>query len=393
MNKKLGKMAFVMALMALVTGCQSVKSMFAAEKEAEEPSAKGAAAQQAAPVFGPETFNAKTVSLASQLASYMQNYDMAIHTVVVTTFVDLDRLKPESRFGRQLSEQMVYTLHTMGYRVFELRLAKELYMIENGGELMLSRKADEMIAPYRPDAVVVGTYQQVGSVVAAQARIIDAASARIVSVGAAEFRTDDDPYTAALLRRDEESAMGGDTPQSVMEIREMMAEGQDEAPKTLALKIDRLTRQIARTMTHGKPGQTVAVASFVDLDRLNQTNSFGRLLTETVMDRMARRGFAVTELRAARDVMIQPNVGEQLLTREPDELRGGRDADGVVLGTYTMKGNAVFVTARLVLPESRRVVAVGSFQMDVPAGDPFMKQLFENAVERVGENNFQGVRQ
>jgi TolB-like protein len=154
------------------------------------------------------------------------------------------------------------------------------------------------------------------------------------------------------------------------------------------LKIDRLIRDITRTITPGKLGRPVAVASFVDLDKLNSTNTLGRFLTEGVMDRMSSRGYTIVETRAARELMTQTNVGEQALSREPEEMKGGAAADFVVLGTYTMSGDTLSVHARLVKPESRQVVAKGMFQMNVRPGDPFMKRMFEAPFERVGENNY-----
>ncbi len=381
----------VMIALVFGAGCQSVKGMFS-EADQQEPVQNSAAANPAtgttSNAFSPDNFNGKVTSLASQLSSYLQNYDVSTHTVVVTTFVDLGHLKGGSRFGRQVSERLVYALHTMGYRVFELRMGKDVSVVDNNGEFTLTRKLEEMAAPYKPDAVLVGTFQTAGNVITVQARLLDAATSRIVSVGVTDFHTDEDPFTASLMHGDEEAGIDGETPQSTMEIRELAVEETDATPKTLALKIDRLTREIARNLMRGKPGQTVAVASFVDMDKLNRTNTFGRFLTEGVMDRMARRGYNVVEERTARELMMQPNVGEHALTREPDEIRTGAAADAVVLGTYTMAANTVIVHARLVVPESRRVISVGMFQMDLRRDDPYMRRLFEEPYERVGSNNY-----
>lgn len=380
--------AAVLTALVLGAGCQSVNGMFK-EADRQEPAKKNAAAPVVPSYsFSPDTFNTKVTSLASQLSSYLQNYDISTHTVVVTTFVDLGNLKGGSRFGRQVSERLVYVLHSMGYRVFELRMGKDVSVVDNNGEFALTRRLEEMTAPYKPDAVLVGTFQTAGSVVTVQARLLDATSSRIVSVATSDFRTDDDPYTAALMFGEAEAGAEGEVPQSEMEIRELAVDETDAPSKMLALKIDRLTREIARNMTRSKPAQSVAVASFVDLDKLNRTNTFGRFLTEGVMDRMTRRGYNVIEERTAKELMMQPNVGEHALSREPDELKEAAAADAVVLGTYTMAGDSVIVHARLVLPESRRVVSAGMFQMNIRRDDPYMKRLFEEPYERVGSNNY-----
>lgn len=393
-NMKIVNMKFaaaVITMLVLGVGCQSVKGMFSsADKQEPVTNNASTAPAVATPSYNlnPDTFNGKVTSLSSQLSSFLQNYDLTTHTVVVTTFVDLGHLKGGSRFGRQVSERLVYALHTMGYRVFELRMGKDVSVVENNGEFTLTRKLDEMAAPYKPDAVLVGTFETAGNVITVQARLLDAVTGRIVSVATTDFHTDDDPFTAALMHGDEEAKLDGETQQSTMEIREMAVDETDSTPKMLALKIDQLTREISRNMTRGKPGQMVAVASFVDLDKMNRTNTFGRFLTEGVMDRMARRGFNIVEERTARELMLQPNVGEHLLTREPDELKEGAAADAVVLGTYAIAGDTVTVHARLVLPSSRRVVSVGVFQMNMRGNDSYMKRLFEEPYERVGSNNY-----
>lgn len=404
---KIVKMRMAVALviaLAMGAGCQTAAGTAGdAENQAPVQSAgsrKGIVgdAERQAPVqsappasnsaFSTDSFNARTASLASQLSGYKQNYDTSVHTVAITTFVDLGHLNGGSFFGRQVSERLSHTLQTAGYRVFELRMGKNVGVVENSGEFVLTRKLDGLAAPYKPDAVVVGTYQMVGSVVTVHARLLDADTARVISVATADFRTDDDPYTAALLNKDEEAAMDGELSPITLGIRELMAEETDVAPKTLALKMDQLIRDITRDITPGKLGHSVTVASFVDMDKLNRTNSFGRFLTEGVMDRMAHRGYTVVETRTARELMTQTNVGEQALSREPEEMKGGAAADAVVLGTYTMSGDTLLVHARLVRPESRQVAAAGMFQMNVRPGDPFIKRMFEEPFERVGENNY-----
>lgn len=399
---RMKKMTMAVAALMLISACASIANMGKETPQNDTKGSKstvnpgGATAQKGQ--LGPDQFNTKVVSLASQLSSYLQNYDVASRTVVVTTFVGLDSLKSGTKFGRLLSEQLVYSLHTMGYRVFELRTSKEIKLQENNGEFFLTRKAEETFAPYRPDAVIVGTFQVVENSVSVQARMVDSGTSRIVSVANIVFQLDEDPYAASLLaapaaeepRAQNEPLKSSDM--ASIEIRELSDEGTDAPHKLLALKMDRASREIARNMTSKKPPQTVAVSAFVDVDRLNRSNTFGRFLTEGLMEGMARRGLAVVETRAAKNLMVQPNVGEHALTREADEMGGPPSADAVVLGTYARAGETVYVHARMVVPESRRVISVASFQVKLAKDDPFMREMLANDADRVGANPFRGAK-
>lgn len=392
------KLTILVMAIALFTGCAFFKGNKNASGKPTNDGQRTSAAGQANQT-DPEIFNTRVVSLASQLSSYLQNYDIASRTIVVTTFVNLDSLKAGNRFGRLLSEQLVFSIHTMGYRVFELRTSKEIKLRENSGEFFLTRNEEELLAPYRPDAVIVGTYQVVGNSVNVQARMIDVATSRIVSVSSVAFKLDEDPFSAQLLTappaEDQRSKLEPDRKQDEpsLGIRELVAEEGSTSQAILTQKIDRVSREIARTVKTGRSNQTVAVSTFVDIDRLNRSNTFGRFLAEGLIEGMTRRGLAVVETRAAKRILVQPNVGEHSLTREADEAAEGGPIDAVILGTYTRAGETVYVHARMVLPESRRVVSVASFQMKLGKDDRFMQEMFANNAERLGPEIFHGVKQ
>jgi TolB-like protein len=165
-------------------------------------------------------------------------------------------------------------------------------------------------------------------------------------------------------------------------IREMAASGEISSAKALTLKLDGLSYALARNVS-GNP--TMVVATFVDLDRLNRSNTFGRYVTESLMGNMAKLGFSVVEPRTAKRLMHQPNVGDHALTQEQGEMMNAYKADAVLLGTYKKTGNTVLVHARLVTASTQKVVSAAAMEMTFEKDDPLAKEMFGNALERIGE--------
>lgn len=159
--------------------------------------------------------------------------------------------------------------------------------------------------------------------------------------------------------------------------------GLDTPAKTLYLKIDRLAHAITNNVQKGAGKKRLLVSTFVDLDRLYRTNTFGRYVAEQLMQNLSAMGFTLIEPRAAKELMIQPNIGEMALTRDADEMMNKYHADAIVLGTYKKLGDTVTVSARMVVAKNQEVVSVANMMVEIDANDVFMKSLFENRLDRI----------
>ena len=75
------------------------------------------------------------------------------------SFVNNDNLEASSSLGRLLSEQISSRLAQHGINVKEVKLRKDtLYIRQNQGEFMLSRKLKNLGLDYDAQAALVGTY-------------------------------------------------------------------------------------------------------------------------------------------------------------------------------------------------------------------------------------------
>ena len=111
----------------------------------------------------------------------------------------------------------------------------------------------------------------------------------------------------------------------------------------------------------------VLVATLVDLDRLEQSSRFGRVVSEQLAGRLVQRGLPVPELRLRSSVALVPQEGQMLLSRELREVSRAHAAQAVVVGTYAVGSRQVFVSLKLVRPEGNTTVA--AYDYALPLGE------------------------
>jgi TolB-like protein len=123
-----------------------------------------------------------------------------------------------------------------------------------------------------------------------------------------------------------------------------------------------LSDQIDRYYRGINPGP-IGITTFVNLDDLYNTSSFGRMYAEQVMSELAMKGYDVVEIRHADALQFLSNTGEFALSRDIGMVRKERDLGGLIVGTYTVSPIRVYVNARLIDPATSLVVSAGSVEM------------------------------
>lgn len=113
----------------------------------------------------------------------------------------------------------------------------------------------------------------------------------------------------------------------------------------------------------GNVNGPIAVTTFVDIDNLYETSTFGRLLAEQMMSELTMRGYNVIELRQAEAMQIMFDRGEFGLSRDMATLKKHQDVSAIVVGTYTASPVRVYLNTRLIDPSSSLVASVGSVEM------------------------------
>ncbi len=122
----------------------------------------------------------------------------------------------------------------------------------------------------------------------------------------------------------------------------------------------------------GEEEGVIGVATFVDLNNLYRTSPLGRYLSEQLMGELQRAGFPVVEIRKTDSMLIKEHYGEYGLSREIEEIAKQTSARLILLGTYLVRGDYVFINARLVSSEDSMVA---SSAMKIMRKDRFMKKM------------------
>lgn len=113
----------------------------------------------------------------------------------------------------------------------------------------------------------------------------------------------------------------------------------------------------------GNLAAPIAVTTFVDIDNLYQSSTFGRILAEQLISELSMRGYKVIEIRLSDAVQIMEHEGELGLSRDIQALRGTQEVSGLVVGTYASSADRVYVNARIIDPRSSQIISVGSVEM------------------------------
>ena len=113
----------------------------------------------------------------------------------------------------------------------------------------------------------------------------------------------------------------------------------------------------------GNISAPIAVTTFVEIDNLYQSSTFGRILAEQLISELSMRGYKVIEIRLSDAVQIMEDQGEMGLSREVETLRPSQDIAGLVVGTYASSPDRVYVNGRIIDPRSSQIISVGSVEM------------------------------
>ncbi len=127
-------------------------------------------------------------------------------------------------------------------------------------------------------------------------------------------------------------------------------------------KTSYLVDQIDSYYRGTNPGP-IGVTTFVNVDDLYTTSTFGRMLAEQLMSELSMRGYDVIELRHSDALQFMASAGEFALSRDIAVVRRERDIGGVVVGTYVVSPVRVYINSRLLDPSTSMVLSAGSVEM------------------------------
>ena len=102
------------------------------------------------------------------------------NNIILTSFVNLHRLKETSNFGRVFSENLINYITKKGFRVADFR-GQSFVSINKNGEFFLTREASKLNEKVKNKYVLVGTYTPYKDGIMVNARLIDNLSGVVLS--------------------------------------------------------------------------------------------------------------------------------------------------------------------------------------------------------------------
>ena len=136
-----------------------------------------------------------------------------------------------------------------------------------------------------------------------------------------------------------------------------------------------LSDQLIESASRPLPRGPIIVATLVELDRLDQSSTLGRVVAEQVAARFTQRGFAVIELKLRGNVFVKQGQGELLLSREVKDLSLSHNVQAVVVGSYAASASQLFLNLKVIRPSDNEVLAAHNAALD---NDGAVQQLLMN---------------
>ena len=128
-------------------------------------------------------------------------------------------------------------------------------------------------------------------------------------------------------------------------------------------EIARLAETVGQTLNmsgHSERQIVLLPTTFVNLDDLTLTSTFGRFCSEQLAEEMKMRDYGVVELRRLQELLILPRTGELGLSRDTAEIFNTYKANAILFGTYTITAQQVVLSVRLVQTKTNSLMAVGT---------------------------------
>jgi len=116
---------------------------------------------------------------------------------------------------------------------------------------------------------------------------------------------------------------------------------------------DVLVSQARAKLNLEKP---ILIATIVKTDALDVSSTLGRITSENIASRFTNAGYKVIEMKFGNSVYMKQNEGELVLTREISSIAKSHDAQGVVVGSYGIGSETVYMNIKLVQPGPENVV-------------------------------------
>jgi len=114
--------------------------------------------------------------------------------------------------------------------------------------------------------------------------------------------------------------------------------------------------------------KTIIVTTITNEDNLNKSSTIGRTITEQLITDFIKRGIKVVETRMNKSnvITVRPRNGEFILTRNALNLAKIKNADAILVGTYSSYSHKLYVNIKLIDPTTNIIIASEDYILHSP---------------------------
>ncbi|PHS89149.1 hypothetical protein AAW02_08010 [Aeromonas dhakensis] len=111
--------------------------------------------------------------------------------------------------------------------------------------------------------------------------------------------------------------------------------------------VARMTDQLMERKSLTTLTEPIAVASFVDLDTLQDTNWMGQQIEESFIYELNRRGEVVVDFKLTGSIKVTPQ-GDFVLSRNYKDLSPRLPISRILVGTFSRNSKGILINARII---------------------------------------------
>jgi TolB-like protein len=128
----------------------------------------------------------------------------------------------------------------------------------------------------------------------------------------------------------------------------------------LNMAINSIASQLFSSNVNKENDTKIILTSFVELNDLDKTTSFGRLISESMYNELHIRSFVVTDFRG-QDAVSVTKDGEFHITRDVEKLKDQIESiEYILVGTYIkFEHDSILVNARILDSISGKIISTG----------------------------------
>jgi len=147
---------------------------------------------------------------------------------------------------------------------------------------------------------------------------------------------------------------------SVLVLAGCQTNGPAKDVNMIPISHDAAKKMIFQSKDRLEPGSLI-LASFADIDNLENSSTFGRIVAQQIGSVFSSQGYNIIEMLLRGNVYIGKGEGEFLLSRALKDLSAEHDAQAVIVGIYAVGSKSVYVTAKLIQASDSIVLASEDF--------------------------------